>query len=75
MVAPELNCDKYIYALCCSQPSHSTNCRTHNIPLQQQMAAEAHESNCQKWPKMAICESSNGQNDPKNINRKYTDQE
>ena len=39
------------------------------------MAAEAHESNCQKWPKMAICESPNGQNDPRNINRKYTDQE
>ena len=28
-----------------------------------------------KWPKMAICELPNGQNDPRNINWKYTDQE
>ena len=25
------------------------------------------------WPKMAIFESLNGQNDPRNINRKYTE--
>ena len=62
-------------SLCCNQPSYVTNGRITNIPLQQQMAAKAHESNCQKWPKMAICESPNGQNDPRNINRKYTDQE
>ena len=39
------------------------------------MTAEAHESNCQKKPKMATCESPNGQNYPRNINWKYTDQE
>ena len=61
-----------IDALHCSQPSHITNHRNTNIRLQLQMAAEAHESNYQKWPKMAICESLN---DPRNINRKYTDQE
>ena len=37
-------------ALHCSQHSHITNCRNNNIPLQQQMEAKAHESNCQKWP-------------------------
>ena len=32
-------------ALHCSQPSLITNHRNTNIPLQQQLAAEAHESN------------------------------
>ena len=48
---------KKIDPLCCI-----TNCRNTNIPLQQQMAAEAHVSNFQKWSKMAICESQMTQN-------------
>ena len=48
----------------------------HNIPLQQQITAEAHESNCSsqnryKWANMAIIGSIIGQNDPRNINSKY----
>ena len=31
--------------------------------------------NGQKWPKLAIFGSTNGQHDPRNTNSKYTDQE
>jgi len=61
-------------ALHSSLPSHIINHRNTNIPLQQEMEAVANEKNCQQWPKMAICDSPNGQNDPRNINRKYADQ-
>ena len=38
------------------------------------MTGEAHESNCQQWPKLVISESPYSQNVPRKTNRKYTDQ-